>query len=198
MLDFAELIADHKAQLGRAVERFRAEEDADFIRHLRLAGGWIDGRWPRILYGELSLVAMVNEYPAPPGCLMLYGHSWGHYTPLTPWDECGPGFPPLLERSVDEMGTKLLLCPPPTAKQIAVWGNTLRYRYRVAHEITAEVVTVDEGQRGAVLLAALIEAMRDLAAETTVVQLHKGLSGLPTAGTPAYLYETLIREWEGR
>lgn len=195
-MEFDDLLAAHQAQLGKAVERFRSPDDADFVRHLRRAGRWIDSRWPRILDGELSLVAMVNEYPAPAGCLMIHGHSWGRYARPIPWDEYGPGFPPLLERIIDETGPRLLLCPPPTAQQIAVWGGTLRYRYRVAHEITAEAVTVDEGHHGAVLLAALIEAMRDLSAEVTVVQLHKGLSSVPTAGTPAYLYEALLREWE--
>ena len=198
MLDFTDLIADHKAQLGKAVERFRADDDADFARHLRLAGGWLDGRWPRLLNTRLLLLAGVNEYPAPTDCAAVLSHSWGQNHRHQPWNESDPGYPPLLTLIQGETGPLLLIAPAPTAAQIMAWGDGMHYCYRLAHIVSASEVTPTEAHRGDLLLAALIEAMRDLAAETTVVQLHKGLSGLPTAGTPAYLYETLIREWERR
>ena len=196
MLDFDELLAAHKAQLGRAVERFREANDADFARHLQLAARWLDRRWPNVQIGELSLTVGVGVYAAPAGCVAVYAHDWGRYYRTQPWDETGPGYPPLLQLIINP--TQLYLSPAPTSQQILLWGSVLAYRYRLPHVITATEMTVDDARHADVLLAALIEAMRDLSTETAAVQLQKGLTGLPNAGSPAYLYQALINEWERR
>jgi hypothetical protein len=192
-MDFAGLLDDHRAQLGRALERFRGGDD-DLARHLRQAGRWLDARWPRVIPANLELEAGIALYEAPADCRHVYGHDWGRYNRRRPWDPCAPGFPPLLQC----LNGEFWLTPAPTAAQIGAWGAVLPYFYAAAHAIDEDEVTPAEHQRGAVLLAALIEAMRDLASETAVVQLHKGLAGIPTAGTPAYLYERLQEEWERR
>lgn len=198
MLDFAELIAAHKAQLGRMVERFREADDADFARHLQLAARRLDARWPRVQPATLTVTAAVNEYPAPAGCQTVLSHSWGRGHRPTPWDETAPGPPPLLSLLYNAGGRVLWLEPAPTWTQIVVWGAEFPYRYQVAHGITETEVTVDEDRRADVLLAALIEALRDLSAETALVQLQKGLAGLPNAGSPAYLYAAALQEWDRR
>lgn len=192
---FDDLLDDHRSQLGKALERFRAGDD-DLERHLRYAARWIDRRWPLVRPGEFTAAVGIVEYPAPADCLTVAGHDWGRYARRKPWEETGPGYPPLLQRAAIETGAVLWLSPPPTPAQINAWGPVVPYRYFAAHSITPDLVTPGEGQRGAVLLAALIEALRDLATETAVVQLHKGLAGVPTAGMPAYLYERLVLEWE--
>ena len=197
-MDFGDLLDDHRAQLGRALERFRAG-DEDLARHLRQAARWLDARWPRVVAAHLELTAGVATYPAPADCRHVCSHDWGRYARRRPWEEWSPGYPPLLQLwSAPEDGPQLWVTPAPTAAQLRVWGSVLNYRYGAAHAIGDAEVTPAEHQRGAVLLAALIEALRDLASETAVVQLHKGLAGIPTAGTPAYLYERLIEEWERR
>lgn len=194
---FADLLAAHRSQLGKAIDRFREpDRDADLQRHLGRAARWIDQRWPYTQQGELSLTAMVSEYPAPTGCLGVYGHDWGRNAPFTPWMEHGTGYPPLLDLIYEAAGPVLWVSPPPTAMQIQAWGSVMRYRYRRMHTISPTAVSVGDEHLQRVLLAALIEAMRELAAETASTQLHKGMSGIPTAGTPAYLYEALLREWD--
>lgn len=194
---YADLLAAHKGQLGKAIERFRQPgQEADLQRHLSRAGRWIDLRWPRTMQATLILVPLLSEYPALPGCLSVFDHAWGRGTPCVPWDHDGPGYPPLLELIHESTGPVLWVSPPPTPVQIHAWSAVMNYRYRAAHEISPTSISVDDSLFSAVLLAALIEAMRELATETAVTQLHKGLSGIPTAGTPAYLYEALIREWE--
>lgn len=197
-MDFATLLADHKAQLGKAVDRFRSADDADFIRHLRLAGRWIDQRWPRVLLGLLTVSPEVDQYPAPTACAAVLGNEWGRYWPRRPWDDADPGIPPLLRLIDGETGPIIWVSPAPTQRQIQAWGDALRFRFRVNHVITPELVTARDELESHVLLAALIEALRDLSNETAIVQLHKGMAGVPTAGTPAYLYEALLREWENR
>lgn len=195
MMIFADLIADHKAQLGKAVERFRTPDDADFIRHLALAARRLDGKRPRQKLSMLAVTVGEVDYPAAVESLAILAHEWGIGTIRQPWDSDFMGIPPLIRQLDSDDGPRWRLSAAPTANQIAAWGPTLPVRYQAAHEISELRITPPDADRPLVLLAALIEAMRDLSTETAVVQLHKGLTGIPTAGTPAYLYEKLLQEF---
>jgi hypothetical protein len=192
-----DLVDEHKAQLGSKVAgRFTAADDADFVRHLQNAATRLASKCLRWVSGTLSLTAAVADYPAPLDLLGAPTTDWGRQHFRQPWDDDYLGHSPLLLPVTVADEPMLRLVPGPTSAQIAAWGDTLTYRYLASHQITAELVTFGDLQRPLVLLAALIEAMRELATDTTVVQLQKGLAGLPTAGTPAYLYEKLRLELE--
>lgn len=195
-MTLADLIADHKAQLGKATERFKAAADADLIRHLALAARRLDSKRPRLRRSMLAVTVGVSDYPAATGSIAVIAHEWGISAVRQPWDDDYMGIAPLIRQLDSDTGQRWVLSTPPTANQISVWGATIPVRYQAAHEISATAVTAMDTDRALVLLAALIEALRDLSTETAVVQLHKGLTGLPTAGTPAYLYERLLQEWE--
>lgn len=195
-MTLTDLITDHKAQLGKAIERFRAADDVDYIRHLALAARRLDGKRPRVRMSMLPVTADVVDYPAAAGSIGIIAHEWGIGATHHPWDDAFVGFPPWIQQVDGDDGPRWRLSNLPTANQIVAWGPTIPVRYQAAHEISATLVTAQDSDRALVLLAALIEAMRDLSNETTVVQLHKGLTGLPTAGTPAYLYERLLTEFE--
>lgn len=192
----ADLITAHKAQLGKAVDRFRSANDADLIRHLALAARWLDDKRPRQKMSALAVTAGEVDYPAAAGSLAILAHEWGIGSIRQPWDNDYLGIPPLIRQVDGDPDPRWRLSIAPTANQISAWGPTIPVRYQAAHEISATAVTARDSDRGLVLLAALIEALRDLSNETAVVQLHKGITGLPTAGTPAYLYERLLQEWE--
>lgn len=195
---YADLVEAHKAQLGAKVAaRFTAFDDADFARHLAHAARRISDKRPRVCIDSVALSVGVSEYPAPAGIIGTPISEWGISVPCyrLPYDVAFIGFPPLIAR-MENAGSQILrLSNPPTAAQIAAWGADLVFRYWKAHVISSTEITVDDADQGLVLLAALIEAMRELATDTTVVQLQKGLGGLPTAGTPAYLYEKLLLEF---
>lgn len=189
-----DLLDDHRAQLGKCAARFASDDD--LARHLRNAADRLSGKCPRWASAGIALTAGVADYAAPAD---LYGGpttDWGRYPARQPWDDDFLGYPPRLLMVYVADALKIRLIPEPTAAQLTAWGSTLTYRYLTRHRIDDDVVTFTELQRALVLLAALVEAMRDLAADTTVVQLQKGLAGLPTAGTPAYLYEKLLLELE--
>lgn len=191
-----DLVANHKAQLGKVAARFTAADDADFIRHVQNGAVRLGGKCPRWVSGTLALVAGVSDYPAPVDLLGAPSTDWGKDYLRRPWDDDFLGLTPhMLSIHVDGV-SMLRLVPWPTSAQIGAWGGTLTYQYLAGHQITADLVTFSDLQRPLVLLAALVEAMRELATDTTVVQLQKGLAGLPTAGTPAYLYEKLSLELE--
>lgn len=191
-----DLVADHKAQLGKVAARFTAPDDADFVRHLRNGAGRLSAKCLRWASGTLTLVAAQSDYPAPADLLGAPSTDWGKDYLRRPWDDDFLGLTPhMLSIQVDGVAM-LRLVPWPTSAQIGAWGGTLTYQYLAHHQITENLVTFGDLQRPLVLLAALVEAMRELSTDTTVVQLQKGLAGLPTAGTPAYLYEKLSLELE--
>lgn len=191
---YSELVDLHRAQLGKVADRF-ADFDAAAARHLSGAARRVSDKRPRICIDAVALTTDVSEYPAPAGIIGVPISEWGIDAVRIPYLASFIGFPPLLAK-IESTGTPVLrLSSPPTATQIATWGATMRVRYWKAHVITDVEITVDDADQSLVLLAAMIEAMRELSADTTVVQFQKGLTGLPTAGTPAYLYDKLLLEF---
>jgi hypothetical protein len=193
---FSELVAAHKAQLGKVADRFTAFGDQDFERHLKNAARRVTYKCPRWRTATFDLVAGQSDYPAPDDLLGALLSEWGRGCARQPWDDDFAGYPPLLTPLQGANGPILRLSQAPTAAQLATWGATLTYRYLAAHEITGTRITLPDAAEPLILLAALIEAMRELATDTTVLQLQRGLAGIPTAGTPAYLYEKLCLEFE--
>lgn len=194
VMTLADLIASHKAQLGKVAGRFTAPGDADFVRHLEGAARRLSSKLFYWKGDTISLTAGVGDYPAPVGIMGVPVSDWGPAQRQQPWDDDYLGFPPILLLLTVHDAPTIRIAPSPTSAQIACWGSTLSYRYLAYHQISTDELTFNELQRPLVLLAAMIEALRELAADNTVVQLQKGLAGLPTAGTPAYLYERLLDE----
>jgi hypothetical protein len=200
-MTFADLLAEHKAQLGKVAARFTALDDADFKRHLVRAGYRLCIKYPLWKTGEISLTVGIDQYPAPPDILGTLLCDWGRQPGRgglvpSPWDAGFIGYPPSLILEGPGGGMQLRLSSPPSAAAIASWGSVMRYRYLSSYRISEDAVDISETHRPLVMLAALIEAMRELSAETATIQLQKGLSGLPTAGTPAYLHEKLCLEFD--
>ncbi len=198
-MTFDELVADHKAQLGKAAERFKALNDADFKRHVRLAARRMNAKTPLWANGTLALSGGQTDYPAPPDLLSVLVSDWGRAGGCgcpRPWDDGFVGFAPRIALADTPSGKVVRLSAAPGAQQLNAWGASLNFQYVASHEISEARITLPDPAKPLVLLAALIEAMRELATETSVEQLHKGLAGVPTAGTPAYLYEKLCQEFE--
>lgn len=193
---YADLIAAHKAQLGKVADRFTAPADADFARHLKNAARRMTFKFPRWMTATLTPVVGASDYPAPADINGVAVSDWGRDCGALPWDDDFAGYPPLLILLESAAGPILRLSQAPTAAMLAAWGSTLPYRYLAAHEITATRVTLPDPTEPLVLLAALIEAMRELATDTTVIQFQRGLSSIPTVGTPAHLYERLSMEFD--
>jgi len=193
---FADLLLAHKAQLGKAEARFSSPDNADFKRHLAGAATRVSMKRQRWVSAELEAVAGQSDYPAPSDSYEFATTDWGKGLIGNPWDEGFVGWIPRMIGIEIASMPYWRLVPEPSSAQIARWGATVHYTYFAKHEISATRITLADADQPLVLLAALIEAMRELSADTTVVQLQKGLVGLPTAGTPAYLYEKLLAEWE--
>ena len=72
--------------------------------------------------------------------------------------------------------------------------------YTTAHVLTDTECSLNDEEQGLLLLRAQAEAMREIAMKNSTVsyQLREGISSTPKNGTPAYLYQELLAEFERR
>lgn len=200
----SDLVADFKVSLHDAASVFNTASDGDFKRLLALAALAFGRLRPRTLVGALTLVADQPDYAVPADFLGFKSALWG-IAPIAraqPWEKAWPGRLPAaryVETAAD--ANKLYLDPPPTAAQIAVLGAEYRYYYYAKHKIDAAdaaKTTILAGERGRLILRAQAEAMRELAMRNIMkpVQVRDGVSSVTRNGTPAYLYEALMKEFE--
>lgn len=198
----ADLVADLKASLNDAATVFTAASDADFKRHLAVAGIAFARRRPRTMVGSLTLVADQAAYAVPSGFVGYKSSLWGIAPKVRakPWESTWPGPMPTVRYVEVDDAKKLYFDPPPSAAQINALGSEFRYYYYAAHVIsaTADSTTILPGERPLLLLRGQAEAMRELAfrGSKKPVSLRDGYSGAPKNGTPSYLFEALMREFE--
>jgi len=195
----ADLVADLKASLQDAADVFTAANDADFIRHLDSAALGLARHRPRTLLGSLVLMADQSAYAAPDDFHAYKASLWGDVR-LRPWEKAWPGRLPDLRVAEMAGSLQLHLIPAPTAAQIAVLGADYRFYYYARHlvGVAAADTTVRAADRGLLLLRAQAEAMKELAMRNIKkpVQLRDGISSSPRNGTPSYLYEALLDQFE--
>ena len=194
-----DLVQSLKYQLNDAATVFNNADDDDFIRHLDNAALDMGRVRPRRLSATVSLVASQPNYAVPATVLRVASSPWGTEKIGKPWetDYAGPLPRPELAGDFDEL--ELWLEPTPTARQIELLGATYRYYYYAAHEIgeAAADTTVRAEDRALLLLRATAEALCELALRGAKkpTQLRDGLQSGPKNGTPAGLYEQLMKQF---
>lgn len=203
-MSLADLQADLKAAMLDAAAMFTAALDADYTRHLTKAAEDFSRVKPLTRRSSLTLVADQAEYGSLPADFhgfraMLWGSE--PYKNPQPWDV---GYVRLPLVAVTGAGTtlKLMLDPAPTAAQLASLGSEFRYTYYVRRTIGAAAAdtTILPGDRNLLLLRGQAEALRELAVRGIAkpVQLRDGLGLGPRNGSPAALYQELLKEFECR
>lgn len=200
-MQLSALVADLKASLGDAATQFRAPVDADFSRMLGVAAVDMQAKRPVTMPGELTLAPYQARYAVLETDFAAFKtHLWAEpaATP-PPWDAAYPGAVPRVSAQWDGAAWWLELSPAPTPRQIAVWGHSFRYWYFARHTLgeAAGETTLNASDRGLLLLRAQAEAMRELAMRNVAKpqQMRDGYSGMARNGTPAALFETLLREF---
>lgn len=200
----ADLVADLKASLNDAKTVFTAANDDDFKRQLKTAALDLGRKRPRTLVGSFTLVADQAGYAPLPALFLAYkSHLWGVAPKAAPqpWERHYTGRLPTA-RVAEEGGVrKLHLDRPPTAAQIDVLGDDFRYYYSAGHAIGAAEAdtTVLAGDRQLLILRAQAEALRELAMRNVMkpMMVRDGLSSQPRNGTPSFLHQALMQEFEG-
>lgn len=199
-LSRADLVDDLKASLQSAAGVFTAPNNADFVRHLDAAAQDFSRVRPRTMLGTLTLVADQYDYAAPADFLNYKSTLWG-VSRIQPWEKNFPGRLPDMFTAMNGTARELHLLPAPTAHQITVLGSSFKYYYFAAHSIgvAAADTTIKAGDRGLLLLRAQAEAMKELAMRNIgkPVAMRDGISNSPRNGTPSYLFEVLMKQFEG-
>ena len=201
-LSRADLIADLKASLQDAAKVFTAAADADFSRHLDAAALDFGRVRPRTMLGTITLVAEQFNYAAPVDFLSYKSDLWCQPAKrINPWETTYPGRLPDVFTAMNGAVRELHLLPAPTAAQITVLGSAFKFYYFAAHSIgtLAADTTIQAGDRGLLLLRAQAEAMKEMSMRNIAkpVSMRDGLSHGPRNGTPGYLFEALMKMFEG-
>lgn len=196
----ADLIADLKGSLQDVAKVFVAANDADFSRHLDAAALAMGSKRARTLLGTLTLVADQFNYPAPADFLSYKSALWG-VGRVQPWEKSYTGRLPDVRTAMNGAVRELHFLPAPTASQITVLGSAFKYYYFAAHAVgtLAADTTIQAGDRGLLLLRAQAEAMKEMSMRNMgkPVQLRDGISHGPRNGTPQYLFEQMMKIFEG-
>lgn len=198
-LSRADLVADLKASLHDAVSVFTAANDADFGRLLDVAALDFGRVRPRTMLGALALVADQDFYTAPADFLSYKSALWGIKRPV-PWDKNYVGRLPDVRTSLNGAVRELHFLPAPTDIQISVLGSAFKFYYFAGHVIGASATdtTILAGDRGLLLLRAQAEAMKEMSIRNSgkPVSMRDGISSMSRNGTPSYLYEMLMKDFE--
>lgn len=199
MTTLVDLVALHKAQLGDAVKPFTAGDDADFVRHLQSGARRLIDKRPVLKRDSLTLVTGCSVYLAAADLVKFSRYEWGRgaIQQFRIWDPDWPGPFPEVQEVITDDGPELVFWPAPTLQQITLLGAEFPYWYYALHTVSDNLVTVLPEDQPMLLLAALIEAVRELTTRGVVapVQLHRGVVPTATSQTPLAWFQELQREW---
>lgn len=197
----ADLLVDLKASLNDSVGVFKSPDDADFKRHLDHAALDMSRFRKLTRAGEITLVAGTEAYDAPADFLDFISPIWG-VTRAQPWEPNWPGKLPCCKAVSNGSTAFMHLVPAPTDKQITLLGRQYKFFYVGRHVIgqAASDTTIQPADRGLLLLRAQAEACKEMALRnlSKPVSMRDGISNGPRNGTPAYLFETLMQDFERR
>ena len=180
----------------------RMFKDEDYPRLLRTALAALNTVRPLHKVEVLELEAWQALYPCPEDLNSVFACWWGRsYKAHTAiWADDYPGRLPEWRVLPGAQGRLLQAQPAPSARQIQILGNRCELEYCADHVLTDTDCTLDSELLDLLHLRAQAEAMRDLAMRnaTTSYQLREGIGSVPKNGTPAYLYQELLAEFERR
>ena len=199
------LLKRYKESLLDAERAFENEQDIDaaYMRHLDVALQALSELRPQIKEVVLELVPFRSTYSAPVGILGVQACYWGRNAKaaMQPWEDGYVGRLPTWTVYTNTADIRYLRATPaPSAAQIQVAGSACEIAYKLAHVLNDTECTLDAEEQGLLVLRAQAEAMREVAMKNSTVayQLREGISSTPKNGTPAYLYQELLAEFERR
>lgn len=199
-MNLSSFTAQYKASL---LDSVRAFAEADYPRHVATALAALSSVKPQRRMAIVRLEPGRSLYLCPADLTRVHACWWGrsHKAHGRPWDDDYPGALPEWRVVTTAANERLLRChPAPSGKQLLVLGNACEIEYHADHVLTENECSLDAEELDLLLLRAQAEAMRELSMKnaTTAYQLREGISATPKNGTPAYLYQELLAEFERR
>lgn len=181
----------------------RAFSDTDLPRHLDAALSALSEVRPQCKITLLNLVADRSIYPCPDDLLKvnkcLYGLNVKNSQ--NPWDDWYVGCLPHWHVFKNNNNQRVLFAnPAPTTLQLTIIGPECEIIYCAGHVLADDECSLNKDEIGLLILRAQAEAMREISMKNTTqsYQLREGISSTPQNGTPAYLYKTLMEEFNVR
>lgn len=201
-----DLVASLKSSLHDAASVFVVEgatPDSEFERFLLQALPDMQLKRPATRLGSVTIEAnfpRVAVGAGNPGFGAFKAFLWGDGCTIKPWEVSYPGALPRVTATFAEQQWWLTFDPAPTAKQISAHGSQFDFWYFAEHAIgtlTADT-TINQQDRGLLILRAQVEAMRELSIRNAAkpVTLRDGFSGQARNSTPAALYTELLKQFE--
>lgn len=198
-----DLVTDLKQILNDSADKFSANNDADFKRHLDVAARDIGRVRPRTRIGNVTLIADQPSYPAPSDIKTPKYPIWGKLQQKNrkPWQSNYPCALPTMLLIQTDTGEELYLDPAPSADQIADLGSDYKFYYSAFHRIDAVAnnTTVKIVDRDLLLIRATSQAMTELANHNVAKPVRlgsQGIGSMPKNGTPVALAEKLMDLFE--
>ena len=186
--DAASVFVGEGADLDTAFERFLLQALPDMQAKrpaTRLGSVTIEANFPRVAVGSTD------------GFAAFKTSLWGDGCSIKPWEPTYPGALPRVAATFAEQQWWLNFDPAPSSKQISAHGSQFDFWYYAEHAIgtLAADTTINQQDRGLLILRAQVEAMRELSIRNAAkpVALRDGLSGQPRNSTPAALADSLMR-----
>ena len=148
--------------------------------------------FPARLNAALTLVAGVDNYPAPDDCFLFLHSKFGEHTP-----ELASFTPEALPAPVLVGSGVFLFSQAPTDQQIEVLGSEYRYQYSIRYQLLDASGNIPDRANHAVFLLALAYVMESVASSDIIepIQLHKGLGDMQQPRTAADMHRLLMREY---
>lgn len=201
-----DLVASLKASLHDAASVFLgegAELDTQFERFLLQALPDMQLKRPATRLGSVTIAANFPRFAVGvdnTGFAAFKTYLWGDGCTIKPWEAHYPGALPRVTATFDEQQWWLNFDPAPTARQISAHGSQFDFWFFAEHAIgtLAADTTINQQDRGLLLLRAQVEAMRELSIRNAAkpVTLRDGYSGQPRNSTAAALYTELLKQFE--
>ena len=180
----------------------RAFNESDLIRHVDIALKALSEVRPLHKITLIELFAGRSMYGCPEDLIKIYKCQYGVNLKNSqkPWDDSYVGSLPRWHIFNNKDQRILYADPAPNALQIAMIGAHCELIYCAAHVLTESTCSLSTDEVGLLILRAQAEAMREIAIKNTTqaYQLREGISSTPQNGTPAYLYKTLMQEFNAR
>lgn len=157
---------------------------------------------PNIAIAELTLVMGKGRYDMPADFVRYLGSDW--MTQKIPTWEGGYAPKPRIYavmKAASGGGRSLIFSPAVNQKMIGAYGSGFEYRYTTKH-VMNEVVeegSVQLEDKPMFITRCLMALMVDLMASnpTNPVQLHHGMSSVPSNASPTAVYDALNRAYQG-
>lgn len=191
------ILHDHIVRLGKTINHF--DQQASLLNHLVTGLQLLAEKKPLIKETTIDLISGQETYELPDDFFKPHIYNWKTQDAAwIPWNKINSNKKPYTLIVQGEGKKNLKLSKKPTTANINTWGSlNLLYKADYVLGLNPNDSNVLPNNYQLLMTAILLAALRELCTFniTEPVQLHRGLSSIPTQSTPLALYTALDKQW---